>query len=165
METQLGATVRKRLIIYIPLIAVLLVLSAMVLVNRLTTPQWKVRLDQYLAIQNASGEPAYHLVSAVQASQPAEFTASMSSESYSQSAIFSTSMGVGEQFTSQMLPLPYPPDTVWCVLLKGNSQQQVVYIALHNSLYNADWVVHIPPQPFESPALKSNLIRIGCSFD
>lgn len=156
---------RKRLIIYIPVLAVVLLVAALLLVNHLTTPQWKVRLDQYLAFQHSSGEPAYHLVSAVQASQPAQFTASMSSESYSESAIFGTSMGVGEQFISQMLPLPYPPETVWCALLKGDSQQQVVYIALHNSLYNADWVVHIPPQAFESPAIQTNLTRIGCRFD
>jgi hypothetical protein len=156
---------RKRLIIYIPALAVILFLGTFLLINHLRTPEWRVSLEQYLAFQRSAGEPSYHLVSAVQASQPTEYTASMSSESYSERAIFSTSNGTGGQYTSNMLPVPYPPEVVWCVLLQNDSQQRVVYVALHNSLYNADWIVHVSPQPYQSPALQTSLSKIGCSFE
>ena len=89
----------------------------------------------------------------------------MSVESYSPGVIFETSMNSNPEYTAGLLPLPCPPDEVWCVLLKGGNQQQLVYMALHNSLYNADWVVHIPSEPWDSPGLQINLQNLGCSFD
>jgi hypothetical protein len=155
----------KRLLIYIPALVVLVLLAALILINQLQPPEWKVRLNQYLAFERSAGEPALNLVNAVQAKVPAQFTPTMSAESFSGSAIFATSHGTDVQYSADLLPLPYPPQAVWCVLLKGDSQQQVVFVARHNSLYNADWIVHIPSQPFASPDLQASLSLIGCSFD
>jgi hypothetical protein len=165
MNIYRETVMNKRLLLYIPTFVVLVLLAALILINQLQPPDWKVRLNQYLAFQHAAGEPALNLVTAIQAKLPAQFTPAMSAESFSDSAIFATSHGTDVQYSAALLPLPYPPQAVWYVLLKGDSQQQVVFVARHNSLYNADWIVHIPPQPFSSPALQTNLSLIGCSFD
>jgi hypothetical protein len=155
---------RKRLIIYIPVLVVLLLLATLLIVNHFTTPKWKISLDQYLDFQQAAGKHSFRLVKATQATQPAQFSAAMSAESYRNNVVFSTNNTIGSQYTSEMYPLPYPPDEVWCVLLQNDSQQQVVYVALHKSQNNADWIVHIPSQPYSSPSLQNSLSQIGCIF-
>jgi hypothetical protein len=64
---------KKRLIIFIPILAVLILLAAFLLVNYFQPPAWKDQLNQYLAFQRQAGEPVYRVVAAVKASQPINF--------------------------------------------------------------------------------------------
>jgi hypothetical protein len=104
------------------------------------------------------------MVTAVQATQPSNFTPSMTVESCSDRAIFTTTYTDG-QYLSRVDPILYPPDQVWCVLLKDDRQQQLVFVGLHNGFYQTDWIVRIPPDPWGSSALQSILSTIGCSLD
>jgi hypothetical protein len=61
-------------------------------------------------------------------------------------------------------PVPFPPTDVWCVLLQDEipSSATVVYIALHEDLYYADWVLHEPAR--SSKEITDALSRIGCDL-
>jgi hypothetical protein len=156
---------KKRLFIIIPTIAVLAILVALLMINNQQTPAWKTRLNQYLAYLHVEGEPSYQLVSAVQAARPRNFISSMSAGDYSDSLIFLTDFSSQANYSTGLEPIPFPPDDIWCALIKNGGHQQVVYVALHNSLYNADWIVHESPDPWGSPSLNSTLDSIGCSFE
>ena len=77
-------------------------------------------------------------------------------------------------------PLPYPPDDLWCVLLQVSRSQTspfdptkggtvsgytVVFVGLHNDLYNGAWVVHESAYPFPSPELNATLDEVGCRIE
>ncbi len=155
----------KKRLIYIPTVAVLVVIIALLWIDHRQTPAWKNKLDQYLEYLRSVGEPAYQVVNAVQASQPTKFTPVMSTGSSSGSVILPTPDSLDGQYLSSLQPLSYPPDQVWCVLLKDTGAQQLVIVALHTSLYDASWIVHVPPDPWGSPTLQSSLSIIGCNFD
>jgi hypothetical protein len=59
----------------------------------------------------------------------------------------------------------YPPQQLICVLLNVDSQQQLVYVALHNNPDDANWVVHISSESWGSPLLPVQLSSIGCSLE
>jgi hypothetical protein len=153
---------KKHLLVYIPTLLVIVVMVALLLLSNRQTPAWKTKLDQYLTYLGTTGQPSYQLISAVPASQPANFTPAMSAESFSDSVIFQTDLNIIDQTSAGTQPIPYPPDAVWCVLLTDGGQKQMIYIALHNSLYNADWIVHISTDPWGSPELQTSLDRLGC---
>jgi hypothetical protein len=68
-------------------------------------------------------------------------------------------------------PLPYPPTEVWCVLLRlGNGESgssnvasRVVFVVLHQDLYNAAWVVHEAEMLSLSSDLEADLAELGCA--
>jgi len=77
-------------------------------------------------------------------------------------------------------PLPYPPDDLRCVLLQASgshnkpfdsanagtgSQYAVVFVGLHNDLYNGAWVVHESAYHFPSPELNATLEEVGCMLE
>lgn len=155
----------KRKALLIPLSAIIIVVAAILLLDRHQSPPWKVELDRYLLALRQSGNRAFRLVSYASAASPANFTPAMSAESYSNSLLFAASYTLDGQITTGLEPMPYPPQEVVCVLLQQDGQQQLVYVARHTSLYNADWVVHISSDPWGSPALQSNLQTLGCSLD
>jgi hypothetical protein len=153
---------KKRLIIYIPSIAVLVLLLALLLLSNYQTPAWKTMLDQYLFFLRSAGEPSYQMVAAVQASQPSHFTPNMTTGSFSNSVTYLPTESFDGDYFSGLEPVPYPPDQVWCVLLKDDGQQELVFVALHNSDYSTNWIVHIPSDPWGSPALQSTMESLGC---
>ncbi len=57
-------------------------------------------------------------------------------------------------------PLPYPPTDLWCVQLNSPdpSAPHVVLAALHQDMYNAEWVVHEVNDP------EAVLAAVGCKF-
>jgi hypothetical protein len=159
-----AVSMKKRLLIYIPTLLVIVVMVTLLLLTNRQPPQWKTKLDQYLNYLQTTGYPSYQLISAVPASQPPNFTPAMSAESFSDSVIFQTDLNIIDQTSAGTQPIPYPSDAVWCVLLKNGGQQRLIYIALHNSLYNADWIVHTSADPWGSSELQNSLDRLGCIF-
>ena len=63
-------------------------------------------------------------------------------------------------------PLPFPPEDLWCALVKttniGEKTTWVVYIAKHQDLYNADWVVYESSRELADSLLADDLETIGC---
>jgi hypothetical protein len=163
-EGSIGEAMKKRSLIIIPFLAVILLVVVILVIDSQRTPAWRVKIDHYIAFLRATNHPSYHIESTASAAQPSNFSASMSVETYSDSALFQTSSGSGTSYSAELEPLPYPPEQVMCVLLQDGGQLQLVYVALHNNLYNADWVVHISSDPWGSQAIQFNLSSIGCSI-
>ncbi len=95
----------------------------------------------------------------VQASLPQNFRAAMSKASYGDTPYYATTHRTNPAYPGQM-PLPYPPNDLWCVQLRSPdpAAPQVVVIALHQDIYNADWVMHEVTDP------KTVLAAVGCKF-
>ena len=57
-------------------------------------------------------------------------------------------------------PLPYPPTDLWCVQLTSPdpAAPKAVLVALHQDMYNAEWVVHEVTNP------ETVLATVGCKF-
>ncbi len=156
---------KKRIFIFIPILVALIVIAVLQLVNQGQTPGWQARLNQYLTFLQQTGQHSSRVITAAPATSPDNFTPSMSAESYSDSTIFETTHPQSTGYSISLQPIPYPPDEVMCVLLNIDNQQQLVYVALHDSLYNADWIVHIAVDPWGSATLHSNLVSLGCPLD
>jgi hypothetical protein len=60
------------------------------------------------------------------------------------------------------MPLPYPPEDVWCVQLAqaATTRPAVVFVAYHQDLYNGAWVVHEPV----TATLAESLVWLGCDL-
>lgn len=156
---------KNRIVFLIPISALLIVAAILLVLNRRATPSWESRLDQYLAYMRKTSQLSLQVVATTPAISPAKFSPAMSGETFSDSIIFQTTHTLSTDYSADLIPIPYPPNEVMCVLLKTGSQHQLVYVALHNSLYNADWIVHVSPDPWGSSILQSSLDAIGCSLD
>ncbi len=95
----------------------------------------------------------------VQARLPQNFRAEMSKASYGDTPYYMTTRRSNPAYPGQK-PLPYPPNDLWCVQLKSAdpTAPQVVVIALHQDIYNADWVMHEVTDP------ETVLAAVGCTF-
>jgi hypothetical protein len=105
------------------------------------------------------------VINSVQAAQPGNFTSSMSAGSFSNSVISQTTQTTDTPEPASFQPIIYPPDSIWCVLLAEGNQRELVFVALHNSLYNAEWIVHTSPDPWGSAELGTTLENLGCKFE
>ena len=58
------------------------------------------------------------------------------------------------------MPIPYPPTDLWCVQLSSPepAAPKVVLAALHQDIYNAEWIVHEVTDP------ATVLPAVGCRF-
>ena len=61
--------------------------------------------------------------------------------------------------------IPYPVDNLWCVYLDSGQTLEVVYLALHEDMYNAGWLVHEGPAPTADPETVAILTEIGCPLE
>lgn len=153
----------RRLITYFPVLAFLAFLVILLKINIRQPPAWQVSLDQYLAFLRAQGEPSYRLAIYVQAAHPEEFTSSMSAGSYNTGSAFLTDYTTAWD-TAGLAPITFPPQAVWCALLKNPAHQQLVFVALNTSQTSSAWIVHELPDAWGSSALNTTLATIGCSF-
>ncbi len=63
-------------------------------------------------------------------------------------------------------PLPYPPVDLWCALLGQESaaSRSIVFLALHQDMYNADWVLHEGAKDPPAPEAAAVLSEVGCEL-
>ena len=95
----------------------------------------------------------------VQARLPQNFRAEMSTASYGNTPYYVTTHRSNPDYPG-LKPLPYPPNDLWCVKLKSAdpTAPSVVVLALHQDIYNADWVMHEVTDP------ETVLAAVGCQF-
>ena len=155
------------------------------------TPDWKIELDQYLAYKSKLLASTLDIERVYHANQPWNFKPDMSSVAYGESGIFRTDYGYTNHQADYLLkwqfpisdtgggesriPIPYPPEEVWCILLKQKPNHEnipieskdnfVVFVALYKELYNSDWVIHESKYDFSSSSLENTLSTIGCKLD
>jgi 4-amino-4-deoxy-L-arabinose transferase-like glycosyltransferase len=114
------------------------------------------------------------------ASMPQNFHAKMSGDSYGNARYYQTAHRFGQTaqphptfpLTATLpptltwsgylsgMPIPYPPTDLWCVELSSPdpAAPQVVLVALHQDIYNAEWIVHAVTDP------AAVLPIVGCQF-
>ncbi len=110
--------------------------------------------------------------------RPGRFTAGMSGASYGDSPYYRTSNhyrgptaeeqpgATSIHFISESgRPLPYPPVRLWCVLLDPGdlAARRLVFVALHQDLYNAGWIVYEGPAGAPNAELNAVLDTLGCT--
>jgi hypothetical protein len=89
------------------------------------------------------------------------------------SAVFGDSLHYQTDTDSSGMPLPFPPEQVWCALLErangtfgldADRPYAVVFVSLHMDMYNADWVVHEGMGEPAGPQVRATLSTIGCDL-
>jgi hypothetical protein len=175
---------------YIPVIAVAVVtvlLLGSLLFGLLLDPgrrleTWETALDAYLGFAESSFEDDWRVLDSERATSSYRFHRGMSLATYGSGSYYATSVTYGQaiapsvsltpnlpglRLPSSGRPLPYPPQDVWCVLLAGDQSGRtgdlLIFVALHQDLYGAAWVVHeAGDAPFGSD-LEADLREIGCA--
>ena len=137
----------------------------------------------YLRYWNSLSQPAGAVRQIVHAARPWNLTPQVSKATFGNSVYYQTTYGyntpggVGSratatpwprEFSSQrnaVRPLPFPPVDVWCVLLRqaGEASPGAVFVAQHQDLYNADWILHEPAAE-SLPELSAILSSVGCDL-
>jgi hypothetical protein len=134
-------------------------------------PPAKRALETYLSGRNQRTGVMVTVMASVQAARPQALERVVRGSAYGESAYYRTVDTIPP--TSEPLtivvdsrrPIPEPPQALWCVLLETapDGAPDVVFVALHQDLYNAGWLVH--ERRIHSGALiLSELIDlVGCS--
>jgi hypothetical protein len=158
---------RKKVLAVFPLLSAIMVLVGLWIANALTTPPWRAALNLYIAYKTSPPASLITLERAVQAGQPWRFRADMSGATYGDCYYFDVSYCDTIKQALPDPPLPFPPEDLWCALLQSTASDRVdrwvVYIARHEDLYNAGWIVHESPRSLSDSRLSDDLASIGCS--
>ena len=153
----------RRLIVILILVVGLL-LGTLILIN--LPNEWQEQAQVYLAFQRSTGGDNYVVAGAAQARRPWQFTPQMREFSLG-NGIYITDDSFNP--STGMVPVPYPPEKVWCLLLETtasntSTQQRVIFIAYHYDLYYADWVIHEAARSATTAELSTALKALGCSL-
>jgi hypothetical protein len=141
----------------------------------------QTRLEQYADFWYAPGAAA--VVSVERAKRPWNLTGEMSHAVFGYSMYFPSDYGPAWPSGNEPMRLPYPPKEVWCALVEqanmdadpegsaGGSTYEVLFVGLHMTMYNADWMVHrgTPLGPasqssLSGAGLQETLSTIGCDL-
>jgi hypothetical protein len=169
---------KKILALGTPLIFLLGFIIVFASVQVIQPQEWESALESYLAHERVFSETDLNVQAVVKAESPWNFTEAMSAVAIAESVHFDTigyktsnqptatsDFTPGEHHDSGKAPLPYPPFDIWCVALTQNgSERKIVFVALHQNLYNAEIVIHEPIGKLDDEIVKSNLIEIGCEL-
>jgi hypothetical protein len=148
---------KKVVALMLPLLLGAAVLAGVALTEARRPQDWQLALDDYLQAQQAPER--LHVQATAWARQPGHFDRDMSR------AVF----GAGRRGEAD---LPFPPEAVWCVLLKRDpsSRQdevpyQVLFVAHHvDPPWYDEWLVHEGKgNPF-APGFAAGLRAIGCDL-
>lgn len=149
---------RKALALSAIALVLIIVLVVLAVIEISRPPEWQEALDEYIAHCHDSLDDTVAVVSLERARQPDRFSVEQSR------AVF------GDDVYYSYGSLPFPPQKVWCALVERKSpplrmaRRQVLFVALHQDLHNADWVVHEGEiEPFSQPFLES-LDLVGCDL-
>lgn len=165
---------KKLLLLAILVLVPGFVLLLLLLYAKQQPPAWQSELEKYIAYEERGSPLRISEQAVVRAGRPWEFTGGSDYIVYGDTPYYITENtyrpGVTGGFSR--MPLPYPPEELWCVLLKlepihapAFSHYQLVFVARHQDLYNADWVIHAAIQPPSSPEIEQTLDRLGCDID
>jgi hypothetical protein len=144
-------------------------------------------LDQYLHYQGLDASSRW-VQQMRHATRPRAFTASMGAatfgsgtyfqvlHSYQPSAtvssfiwdkpIITSSLGVVSAQSTGQVPLPYPPEDLWCVLMNpAAAAPKSVFLAQHGDIFVDAWVVHELPPNLSRDALADDWAKVGCAVD
>jgi hypothetical protein len=128
----------------------------------------QLRLNQYIAHISELGTATVQLV--VRAKKPENLGKDAGYTTFGDSVYYQTEDGPPGNEKGGAMPLPFPPQELWCVLLKqgsratGRTSYPVVFVGLHMDMYNADWIVREGPSDVSKPGVLESLSRLGCDL-
>jgi len=165
---------RKAMIVSLLFLVPIVIGATLLAVESRRPPDWQRQVNQYTAYMEQVSAERMTVQEACPAQRPWEFRSEISAAAYGDSPHYQTDYGyTGKNVGAK--PLPFPPQEIWCVLL-GSEQGQaaasteegayrVVFVALHQDLYNADWVLHEGTGGVFSEELMGILSKIGCDLE
>ena len=157
---------QKRILAGLPILAASLIFLSLWIAEKMAIPSWKSELNQYIAFKISPADPPIHLQRGIQARKPWEIKTEMSAGTFSDCIYYQTNYCYRPDEILSSPPLPIPADEVWCALLNSSSSGEdsgwVVYIAKHQDLYTADWIVYESSRGITDPQLRVDLTDIGC---
>jgi hypothetical protein len=126
-------------------------------------------LNQYLAYAYQPGTVTVQAID--QASRPGNLSQDRGYEVFGASVIYQTDIGAPGYEEGGARPLPYPPEQAWCVLLERDgtygphpeNSYDVVFVALHMDIHNADLMVHKGPESLSMGEVQKFLSEFGCT--
>ncbi len=137
-------------------------------------PEWQAGLDRYVAYKTASLGKAITVHRVERARKPWKFSRDMSGSVYGDGLYFRPDYTFDGEYVggSGRRPLHFPPEEVWCILLEqapqergaGEAAYTVVFVALHQDLYTADWVLHEWASDLPAAALTESLAALECDL-
>jgi hypothetical protein len=170
---------RVVLVLCLPTIAV----AGVVMSNNRANPRpsYEMALGEYIVYRHAATMPTPTIKQYAQARMPQNFRPDMSKVSFGNSTYYRTDRRYDKQADTQgwsltmtattvptltrmdyrpTMPLPYPPNELWCVQLSSSdpAAPKVVVVGLHQDIYNAEWIVHEVTDP------ETVLAAVGCKF-
>lgn len=152
--------VKRAILLMLPSLALIALVGGLIIAESGRPAAWQVELNAYLARSNTSSTGEMAVRSVARANKPWNFGPDMGY------AVVGGGAWSG-------IDLPYPPEEVWCVLLKrggvstaGSGEEipyQAVFVSFHSDrLWRQGWVVHKGlGNPF-APAFSECLSTIGC---
>ncbi len=148
-------------------------------------PTWQPELDKYIAYKEQALSSKITVETVEKAAKPWEFTKNPNFIVYSDSYFFqsasdyqptpekSTSPDLFHKYNSinDGVNLSYPPDEVWCALLKikpaeagSSTGYQVIFIArFEGDMYVTSWIIQEPTASFISPETLQTVSTVGCN--
>lgn len=116
-------------------------------------------VQTYLYCRSSTYSDTLQIGEYVQARLPQNFQADMSKTSFSNTPYYETDCRFNPDYAGYK-PMPYPPNDLWCVKVISADPKapKAIVVALHQDIYNADWVVH----EVTDPAIV--LPAVGCPF-
>lgn len=153
-----------------------LVLSLCVRSTGRFVKDWRYLVDTYLEAEASRNGAQGVLAHTVKARHPSRFRQDLDFSAYGEGVHFdmdALSVKENTDVVTQVLathpgstgknPLPYPPQTLWCVsVVYEDKPDTVFFVGYHMDMYTAEWVVHRGAQaPFTAPFLEI-LSGLGC---
>ncbi len=175
---------RTTILVFTLFSAIFVLTLAFLLTREQTLPDnTRAALDKFIGYRYPSTQPVA-IQQFVHATMPSKFTPEMSGTTFGESHFYQTMVDYGgasiinlpnlptatpglvsATYWRGSTPLPFPPEDAWCVVLKDEEPaEQILIVALHQSLYTADWIVHEPSAEPGTAEMKNILAAIGCGL-
>lgn len=172
------------LVLSLPLIAIAALVISSNQANPL--PSHEAAAGKYVAYRRSTTLPTLFIKQYTQARLPQNFRPDMSKTSFGNATYYGTNVRYAEKtdtgvtsvgavtlamttvptrttsmgYGGSSKPIPFPPNDLWCARLSSPdpAAPTVILIALHQDIYNAEWIVHEVTDP------EAVLAAVGCQF-
>ncbi|MDY0019537.1 MAG: hypothetical protein RBT47_06015 [Anaerolineae bacterium] len=131
---------------------------------------WEMALDDYLAYKRTLFGKTFAVSLSMQARTPLAFTEAWSGATFGDTQYYAVDYLYDDGSPGQR-PLPFPPQEVWCVLVKergapeGTDPYQLLFVAQHQDLHSAAWVVHEGTAELLSQEAAAAMTALGCELN
>ncbi len=131
---------------------------------------WETALDDYLAYKRTLFGKNFAVSLSMQARTPMAFTEDWSGVTFGDTHYYAVDYLYDDEGLPGQRPLPFPPQEVWCVLVKergapeGADPYQLLFVAQHQDLHSAAWVVHEGVAELLSQEAAATMTALGCEL-